>query len=147
MQRFIDRDAMKQSGHLIIKRLSTGTRTANMVLVFSMVLALLVAPALALEPAGKDLKMFYQQNCARCHGPDGSAVNAEGKRLRGLDFTDQDWQRSTGDDRMVKTILKGKFFGRAMPGFNDQLTEEEARRMVKEIIRNSKKGQVIAPGF
>ena len=111
-------------------------------------LALLVAaaaPALAQTPAGKDLAGFYQQQCARCHGADGSAVDADGKRLSGQDFTNAQWQRRTSDDQMVKTILKGKFFGLAMPSFKKSLTPEEARQMVTDIIRKSRKGTVIAP--
>ncbi|MBI5552705.1 MAG: cytochrome c [Desulfobacterales bacterium] len=93
---------------------------------------------------GKDLRAFYMQNCAVCHGPDGSAVDAEGKRLKGRDFTNPEWQRDAQDDQMVKVILKGKFFGLAMPAFKDALTPDEARQMVTEIIRTSKKGQPIA---
>ena len=48
-------------------------------------------------------------------------------------------------NEMVKTILKGKFFGWVMPGFKGTLTEDEVQRMVTDIIRKSKKGQVIAP--
>ena len=46
---------------------------------------------------------------------------------------------------MMKTIMKGKFFGLAMPGFKGTLTEDEAQRMVTDIIRKNKKGLVIAP--
>ena len=77
---------------------------------------------------GKDLRVFYQQKCAGCHGPDGSAVSAEGKKLSGQDFTDPDLQRRTRDDKMVKTILKGKFFGWAMPSFKDTLTPRRRSR-------------------
>jgi len=108
----------------------------------ALLLAFCSTPAMA---DGKDLRAFYMQNCAVCHGPDGSAVNAEGKRLKGRDFTDPEWQRDARDDKMVKTILKGKFFGLAMPGFKDALTPDEAQQMVTEIIRTSKKGQPIAP--
>ncbi len=40
-----------------------------------------MTPALAQELVGKDLKGFYQQNCARCHGSDGSAFRADGGKL------------------------------------------------------------------
>ena len=108
----------------------------------ALLLAVCITPAMA---GGKDLRAFYMQNCAACHGPDGSAVNAEGKRLKGRDFTDPEWQRGARDEKMVKTILKGKFFGLAMPGFKESLTPDEAQQMVTEIIRKSKKGQPIAP--
>jgi mono/diheme cytochrome c family protein len=107
----------------------------------ALLLACCSAPAMA---DGKDLRAFYMQNCAVCHGPDGAAVNAEGKRLKGQDFTDPAWLRDAQDDKMVKTILKGKFFGLAMPGFKEALTPDEAQQMVTEIIRQSKKGEPIA---
>jgi len=145
MQRPIKGDALKKPVHIIIEHLCTGRRTTNITLIFTMVFALCIAPVMAQDPTGKDLIKFYQQSCAKCHGPDGSAVSADGKSLSGQDFTDQDWQRDTSDDRMVKTILKGKFFGLAMPKFKDALTKEEALGMVTDIIRKSKKGQAIAP--
>jgi len=46
---------------------------------------------------------------------------------------------------MIKTILKGKFFGLAMPDFEDALTAEEVQQMVTEIIRKAKKVHVVAP--
>jgi len=104
-----------------------------------------IALGLAQDAAAKDLRMFYQQNCAECHGPDGSAVSAEGKKLKGQDFSDRNWQRSTTDQKMVETILNGKFFGLAMPSFEDALSAEEAQQMVTEIIRKAEKGNMIAP--
>ncbi len=93
----------------------------------------------------KDLKLFYQQNCSGCHGADGSAVDAHGKRLKGEDLTDAKWLAKTSDQEMVKVILNGLFFGWAMPAYKDKLSTDEAQRLVAEVIRKSKKGQVIAP--
>jgi len=123
----------------------TGRRLRAGVSLSALFFFLGMAPVWAQAPAGKDLRVFYQQNCTKCHGPDGSAVSAEGEKLRGRDLTDPEWQRETRDDQMVKTILKGKFFGLAMPAFKDTLTEDEAQHMVTDIIRQSQKGQVIAP--
>ena len=145
MQQPVERDVLNKSGNVIIGYRCPGRGTNNIALIFTIVFALWITHALAQGPKRTDLKEFYQQNCARCHGPDGSAVSADGKKLKGQDFIDQDWQRNTGDEEMVKTILKGKFFGLAMPKFKGALTEEEARWIVTDIIRNSKKGQVIAP--
>jgi mono/diheme cytochrome c family protein len=145
MRRSVERDVLNKSGNGIIGYRCSVRWTNSIALIFAIVFALWVSPALTQGPKRMDLKEFYQQNCARCHGPDGSAVSADGKELRGQDFTDQDWQRNTGDEEMVKTILKGKFFGLAMPKFKGALTEEEARMIVTDIVRNSKKGQVIAP--
>lgn len=123
----------------------TFRRVRRLAAPLALLFVFLLAPFLSQVSAGKDLRMFYQQHCARCHGQDGSAVSAEGEKLSGQDFTDPDWQRSTGDDEMVQTILNGKFFGLAMPGFKDELTEQEAQQMVTEIIRKAEKGRMIAP--
>jgi mono/diheme cytochrome c family protein len=145
MQRLVKRGVLNTSGNVIIGYRCPGRWTNNIALIFAIFFALWFTPALAQGPERTDLKKFYQQNCAKCHGPDGSAVSADGKKLKGQDFTDQDWQRNTGDEEMVKTILNGKFFGLAMPKFKGTLTEEEVHWIVTDIIRNSKKGQVIAP--
>jgi len=97
---------------------------------------------LAQEPA-KDLRRFYQQNCVRCHGADGSAVDGAGKKLRGQNLTDAAWLKATSDEAIVKAILKGKFFGRAMPAYQKDLTAEEALRMAKEVVRTVQKGKTI----
>jgi len=145
MKRPIDTRSMKQPDTKGIELLWTFMPVRRVASQVALLLAFCIAPVFAQGPAGKDLRVFYQQNCAGCHGPDGSAVSAEGKKLSGQDFTDQDWQRGTRDDKMVKTILNGKFFGWAMPRFKDALTPEEAQQMVTEIIRKSRKGHVIAP--
>jgi mono/diheme cytochrome c family protein len=145
MQRPMDRRGMKRPDKRGMESLWIFTGAGSLAALFALLLAVSTAPVLAQGVAGKDLRVFYQQNCAGCHGPDGSAVSAEGKKLSGQNFTEPGWQRDTRDDKMVKTILNGKFFGWAMPAFKDTLTPEEAQRMVTEIIRKSRKGQVIAP--
>ncbi len=145
MKRSVERCVLNKSGNIIIGYCCPGRWPNLLALIFMIVFALWITNALAQDPKRKDLKEFYQQNCAECHGSDGSAINSEGKKLKGPSFLDKDWQRNTGDEEMVKTILKGKFFGLAMPKFKDALTEEEARWIVTNIIRNSKKGRIIAP--
>jgi mono/diheme cytochrome c family protein len=92
-----------------------------------------------------ELKRFFQANCVRCHGQDGSAVSPEGQRLKGLDFTAPDAFKGTNDEALAATIRKGVFFGITMPGFKDQLTEGDALLMVRAIVRKSEKGRPIAP--
>lgn len=96
-------------------------------------------------PPAKDLRVFYQQHCAGCHGVDGAARDVAGKRLRGQDFTDPRWLKQASDATMAKVILKGLFFGYAMPSFKHLLTEEDALRLVREVIRGSEKGKPIGP--
>ena len=108
-----------------------------------LLLAVWIAPVQAQEPAGKDLRLFYSQHCTECHGADGTAHSATGKKLNGQDLTDPKWRTGTSDEKMVKVIQKGIFFGLAMPGFKKELTLSESQRLVTEIVRKSEKGKVI----
>ncbi|MDP2877738.1 MAG: cytochrome c, partial [Holophaga sp.] len=94
-----------------------------------LVMVMGVLPMLAQTPASKDLRLFYQQNCVRCHGLDGAGIDPTGKKIRGQDLTDAAWAKATTDEAMVKAILNGKFFGRAMPAYKKDLTPDEALRM------------------
>lgn len=108
----------------------------------------LVAPVLPAQgtPAQKtDLRAFFQVNCSVCHGPDGSAVGADGKRLKGQDFTNAKEMKNITDKDMVKTIKKGLFFGMRMPSFKGRLTDEEMQEMVTQVLRKVEKGKIIAP--
>jgi mono/diheme cytochrome c family protein len=89
------------------------------------------------------LRAFYAENCTRCHGADGSAQGADGKRLKGADFTDTKALEKVKDDSLANTILKGKFFGLGMPAYKDQLSLEETRVMVAQVLRKAEKGKAI----
>ena len=92
-----------------------------------------------------ELRTFFAQNCVKCHGPDGSAHSAEGKKLGGFDFTDAKKAAKETDADMEKTIRKGIFFGFVMPSFKDRLTEADRALMVKEVLRKAEKGKAIVP--
>ncbi|MBI1752549.1 MAG: cytochrome c [Acidobacteria bacterium] len=113
-------------------------------------------PGQTRSPGGRslgELQAFYQQNCARCHGTDGSSRSPEGKRLAGSDFTKaarafRDAPGPAADreiQAMARTILKGLFFGITMPGWKDELSPDEATRMVKEVLLQAERGRVIQP--
>jgi len=108
---------------------------------------LLVANLGAQAPAKSvdELRAFFAQNCVKCHGPDGSAHGADGKKLGGFDFTDTKKAAKETDEEMEKTIRKGIFFGLVMPSFKDHLSEADIRLMVKEVVRKAEKGKAIAP--
>jgi mono/diheme cytochrome c family protein len=91
------------------------------------------------------LRAFYAENCVRCHGTDGSAVGVDGKRLKGADFTDAKSMAKEKDASLAKTVLKGLFFGQKMPSFKDQLSEDDALRLVQEVVRKAEKGKAIGP--
>jgi len=120
-------------------------------------LALTALGAAAQTPPDKslqELRAFYQQQCSRCHGPDGSARSADGRKLAGRDFTlsakEAATQGGPASDReirsMVRTIQKGIFFGLTMPGWKDQLSEADATRLVREVLLKAEAGRAIAPG-
>jgi mono/diheme cytochrome c family protein len=91
------------------------------------------------------LKAFYQQKCARCHGEDGAAHSPTGKKLRGLDFTDGNEMMELTDKGMAKTIRNGLWLGLRMPGFKSMLNDEEIALMINGVLRQAEKGKKIAP--
>ena len=98
-------------------------------------LALLSLP-LAAEV--RDLKAFFQERCAVCHGPDGSGRAAHGVRLGGRNLTDGRWLAKQQEADLVAAILQGRG---AMPGFRRQLTEAEARRLAGDLLRRVGQGK------
>ncbi len=109
---------------------------------------LLCVAGLHAEPPAKtltELKAFYVAYCARCHGYDGSPPQEEGKKPKGLDFTDPANVAKASDTRMVKAIRKGIFFGLVMPPYKKRLSEADTQLMVTEILRKAEKGKAIAP--
>ncbi len=125
-------------------------------LVWLLALALPIAPARSEESKAKsiqELRAFFQQNCVRCHGLDGSARDPDGKKLGGLDFTKaaHDFRTLSGpaSEReirtMIRTIRKGILFGYTMPAWKDQLSQEDAALMVREILLRAEAGKAIAP--
>jgi mono/diheme cytochrome c family protein len=92
-----------------------------------------------------ELRAFFQQNCVKCHGVDGSALGADGKKLKGFDFTNAAKMANQTDAEMARTIRKGILFGWVMPSFKSKLSEQDANRMVVEVLRKAQKGKAITP--
>ena len=92
-------------------------------------LALLGSPLVA---EGRDLKAFFQERCAACHGPDGSGRGVNGARLGGRNLTDLRWQAKQDEAALVTSVLKGRG---AMPGFRHQLSEAEAGQLLAMVLR------------
>ncbi|NWJ40988.1 MAG: c-type cytochrome [Geothrix sp.] len=93
-----------------------------------------------------ELRAFYQRSCSGCHGEDGSATAADGRKLKGRDFTSEKDMHGTTDQSLATTIRKGLFFGMAMPAYKHELTEEEALILVRNILRKARKGEpILAP--
>lgn len=90
-----------------------------------------------------ELRGFYQRSCIGCHGEDGSATAPDGRKLKGRDFTSDKDMAGTTDQGLAKTIRKGLFFGMAMPAYKNDLSEEEALILVRDILRKVRRGTPI----
>lgn len=74
----------------------------------------------------------WENNCASCHGEDGTAQTKMGKKLKLRDYTDPVVQAELKDDAMLKAILEGvKENGKErMKGYSDELSPDEAKALV-----------------
>jgi len=63
-------------------------------------------------------RSLYVQNCARCHGSNGKAQTALGRKLEADDLTTS----TAGDAKIVRMITNGR--GK-MPGFKRKLTSAQ----------------------
>ena len=93
-------------------------------------IALLFVPALALA----DGAALFKQNCAPCHGVDGSANTPAGKSLKAKDLRSAEVQKKT-DEQLANQIRNGKG---PMPAFN-KLKENEVAELVAFIRALAKK--------
>ncbi len=77
---------------------------------------------------------LYTQKCAGCHGKDGKAQTAMGKKLNMKDLTDAKVQAAGKDADWEKIILEGDKNAEGkmvMPPFKGKVTPEEAKALVK----------------
>jgi len=79
------------------------------------------------------VKAFTEQ-CAMCHGADGSGRSAMGKKLKIKDWHDGKTLNSMTDADGLKVIRSGK---ELMPGF-PELTEDQLKAML-EYVRTFQK--------
>ncbi len=71
---------------------------------------------------------IYSTNCAKCHGNDGRAKTAKGKRSGATDFT-SDWNRN--EERGIRIITNGKG---QMPSFKNSLSSDEIRSVFGYVL-------------
>ncbi len=115
----------------------------------ALILALCSFCAFAAQPGARsldELRTFFAANCARCHGTDGASSSPACRKLCSTDFTDPKVMAKVSDERLVKTIRKGIFFGVVMPPFKKRLSEAETLLLVQGILRKAEKGKLIAAG-
>ena len=73
---------------------------------------------------------LYRQNCAVCHGVEANGKEIDGKLVPSLRYGDI--EKKT-EQEIYEQILHGKL---PMPAFQNQLTDDEIKRMVKFIRRD-----------
>jgi mono/diheme cytochrome c family protein len=84
--------------------------------------------------AGDPAASLFQQNCAKCHGPDGKGLAA----VRTPDFTSPAFSRSLKPGDITGAIENGKAGG--MPSFSGQLTDAQIDSLSVYIRSFSKTG-------
>jgi mono/diheme cytochrome c family protein len=75
---------------------------------------------------------LFKQYCAKCHGEDGKAETARGKKLKARNFTDVEFQASKTDAQLIKTVTEGD---EDMPPFGKKLTKEQIESLVQNDVR------------
>lgn len=73
---------------------------------------------------------IYARHCAQCHGMDGRARTAKGKRTGATDFTTNDW--NTDEARALRIIANGKD---EMPSFKGKLSQRDIKAAWSHVLR------------
>lgn len=73
-----------------------------------------------------DVKDVYNKKCAVCHGEDGAANTARGKKLKMKDIRSPEVQKLT-DAQWVDMVLKGD--GKDMDGYEKELGGDMCRKL------------------
>ena len=91
-----------------------------------------------LENRPYSMKNKYIENCAACHGLNGSGngFNAEYLQIKPGDFTDSKTIRQRSDDTLFDTIyVGGRIMNKShfMPGWGEKISREEIASYVSQI--------------
>ena len=101
-----------------------------MKLTTSVILAIIIASSSAVF--GADAAALWAQNCASCHGKDGSGNTAMGKKLGVKDYTRE---QGFSDAEAANVIKNGK--GK-MKAYKDKLSDADVKALVA-YVRGLKK--------
>ena len=73
----------------------------------------------------------FEEQCAKCHGPDGKGDTKMGKKLEIKDFTDAKVQASFKDEELLKAIKEGVKDGeKTRMKAAEGLSDEEIKALV-----------------
>lgn len=75
-------------------------------------------------------RAVYANNCARCHGGDGTSQTTMGRMTEAPNLTDAAWQRGKSASRMVAAVSNGSG---QMPAFKKKLSRQEIAAAVAYI--------------
>ena len=87
-------------------------------------------------PVQQDVKQVYLDKCAICHGEDGAAQTARGKKLKMKDIRAADVQKQS-QAQWVDAIIKGA--GQDMDAFGKELGVEMSQKLADYMRELSKK--------
>ena len=85
--------------------------------------------------AGADVSAMWAQNCASCHGKDGSGNTTMGKKLSVKDYHDAKVQAAFSDAEAERAIREGiKTNGKeTMKPFGSKLSDADVKALVAHI--------------
>jgi mono/diheme cytochrome c family protein len=104
----------------------------------TVVVSVFITSALSIRAA--DPKTNWANNCAQCHGADGSANTKMGKMLNAKDLTDPKVQAEFTDAKATQSIKDGVKQGgkTTMKAFAGKLSDDEIKALVA-YVRKLKK--------
>lgn len=79
--------------------------------------------------AQDDIAALYKSKCQACHGADGKADTAAGKKLGTKDFHSPEVAKLS-DAELIEITKKGK---EKMPSYDGKLTDDQVKGLVKYI--------------
>lgn len=88
--------------------------------------AAILAAAFSLPPQGS-AEDVYLDKCSVCHGKDGAAKTAKGKKVKAKDV--RETIKTMSEEDMIKVVTDGK--GKDMDSFKKELPKDQIKRLVE----------------